>query len=101
MIYSSQRLAKILTFGLRQELDEHRDRAASHALQVDELETRLAEKEGEIEELLGEIDQRDVDHQAALKERDEEWKATVEEAKAREAEAVEVSRPFDRCLGHS
>ena len=53
----------------------------------------IEEKEQEIEALLQDLDLRDSDHAAALKELEEDFKGDIEDAKSREAEARDVSCP--------
>ncbi|SCV70616.1 BQ2448_3378 [Microbotryum intermedium] len=75
---------------LEQENDEHRDRAAGHALEVEQLQIELAEKEREIEALLEEHDNRSQDQDLQIKQIDEEWREAVEEAEARKIEALDM-----------
>ncbi|KAK4046670.1 hypothetical protein OIO90_006482 [Microbotryomycetes sp. JL221] len=75
---------------LEEENDEYRDRAAAHALQVEKLETELAEKEREIEDLLTELDRKDADHVVALQQLEEDIKGEMEDARAREADVRDM-----------
>ncbi|KAK4701233.1 MFS transporter, PHS family, inorganic phosphate transporter, partial [Phenoliferia sp. Uapishka_3] len=76
---------------LEQENAEHRDRASSHALQIEELERQLDEKEKELEEVLQDLDNKDEDTRRALKQVEEEWRREVEDARMREDEARGVT----------
>ncbi|KAK4046105.1 hypothetical protein OIV83_006358 [Microbotryomycetes sp. JL201] len=75
---------------LEDENDEFRDRASAHALQVERLENELADKEREIEELLGELDRKDADHVIALRQLEDEIKGEMEDARTREADARDL-----------
>lgn len=74
-----------------QENDEYRDRAAAHEINLQRLENELDEKEREIEELLQDLENRDGEHAEELKRLADEWRAEVDDARAREAEARDVS----------
>ncbi|SCZ97806.1 BZ3501_MvSof-1269-A2-R1_Chr7-2g09322 [Microbotryum saponariae] len=75
---------------LEQENDEHRDRAAGHALEVEQLQIELAQKELEIEALLEEHDNRSQDQDLQIKQIDEEWREAVDEAETRKIEALDM-----------
>ncbi|KDE03126.1 hypothetical protein MVLG_06364 [Microbotryum lychnidis-dioicae p1A1 Lamole] len=75
---------------LEQENDEHRDRAAGHALEVEQLQIELAQKEREIEALLEEHDNRGQDQDLQIKQIDEEWREAVDEAETRKIEALDM-----------
>lgn len=73
-----------------QELDAHRDRATSLALELEDVKTALDAKEREIEELLADLDERDQVHREEVQRVAEEWREEVDEAKDREREARQV-----------
>lgn len=73
-----------------QELDAHRDRATSLALELEDVKTALDAKEREIEELLADLDERDQVQREEVQRVAEEWREEVEEAKDREREARQV-----------
>ncbi|GAA6058279.1 hypothetical protein JCM3770_002889 [Rhodotorula araucariae] len=75
---------------LEKDLDTHRDRATSLALELEDIKTQLDAKEHEIEDLLREIDERDDAHQADLDRVAEEWRDEVEGAREREGQARQV-----------
>lgn len=73
-----------------QENDHYRDRLAAAELRISSLEAELEEKEKEVEELLSDLETRDVDHAEALKAAEDEWAAEIDDLRAREAEARDV-----------
>ncbi|BGP43939.1 hypothetical protein JCM10449v2_007996 [Rhodotorula kratochvilovae] len=75
---------------LEKDLDAHRDRATSLALELEDTKTQLDAKEHEIEDLLREIDERDEAHQAEVDRVAEEWREEVEGAREREGQARQV-----------
>ncbi|POY72208.1 hypothetical protein BMF94_4714 [Rhodotorula taiwanensis] len=75
---------------LEKELDSHRDRATSLALDLEDTKTALDAKEREIEELIAELDERDQIHAEELQRVAEEWRDEVEDAKEREREARQL-----------
>ncbi|KPV72942.1 uncharacterized protein RHOBADRAFT_55197 [Rhodotorula graminis WP1] len=75
---------------LEKDLDTHRDRATSLALELEDVKTQLDAKEHEIEDLLREIDERDDVHRGDLEQVAEEWREEVEGAREREAQARQV-----------
>ncbi|GAA5916212.1 hypothetical protein JCM8208_000034 [Rhodotorula glutinis] len=75
---------------LEKDLDAHRDRATSLALELEDVKTQLDAKEHEIEDLLREIEERDDVHRGDLEQVAEEWREEVEGAREREAQARQV-----------
>jgi chromosome segregation ATPase len=82
-----------------QELDSHRDRASSLALELEDVRAALDAKEREIEELLAELDEREQVHQEELGKVADEWRDEVEDAREREREARQVRATSARQVG--
>lgn len=89
-----------MTLPPSQELDSHRDRASSLALELEDVRAALDAKEREIEELLAELDEREQVHQEELGKVADEWRDEVEDAREREREARQVRGNVSR-LFHS
>ncbi|GAA5956818.1 hypothetical protein JCM21900_004350 [Sporobolomyces salmonicolor] len=75
---------------LEEELNAYRDRATSLSLELEDVKTKLDEKEREIEELLADWDEKDEVHKEEIRRVDEEWREEVEGARAGEREAKEI-----------